>query len=254
MSKGQPKPASEVKLPDGWVNLSKEQTVQLDEMMAYAKKGMPAVMAADMQRIVEQMKIKGVPKEFSELLDETAHGRMNAGSAAKLFRVINSTARRYSEDDAEGNPSATAGEAGEAEQKTSSEPGPSTAGAKKGKSQKKGEPEGFEFKLDISTFFISAVTAYLLYRLVVPHDSTREITWQEFRNTFFDKGLVEKLVVQNGGDVKVYLHREAVAAMYPESPAAQPGFHYFFTIWGFRTRSGYLCNTHANHHGYRPSL
>lgn len=77
---------------------------------------------------------------------------------------------------------------------------------------------------------MSAFVTYMLYRLVVPGENSREITWQEFRNTFLDKGLVEKIVVLNQHRAKVYLHREAVAAMYPESPAAHGNFHYYFTL------------------------
>jgi AFG3 family protein len=38
------------------------------------------------------------------------------------------------------------------------------------------------------------------------------------------------LTVVNRNRVRVDLHREAVAQTYPESPAAQPNFHYYFTI------------------------
>lgn len=207
------------------MKLTSEQETQLDQFFAIGKKGMPGAMSEDLQKIIDAMKSQGVPKEFVNLLEEQkSAGHMTAASAAKMFRVMTGMSRRYadhimSEDGAE-----------KAEQKTSSDPGPSTAGQKSGKSQKKANSEEFELKFDLSSFIISAFTAYLLYRLIMPQDNSREITWQEFRNTFFDKGLVEKLVVQNGGDVKVHLHREAVAAMYPESPAAQPGFYYFFTI------------------------
>jgi AFG3 family protein len=45
-----------------------------------------------------------------------------------------------------------------------------------------------------------------------------------------DKGLVEKIVILNGNRAKVHLHREAVASMYPDSPAASQNFYYYFTI------------------------
>ncbi|RMZ81485.1 hypothetical protein DV738_g2237, partial [Chaetothyriales sp. CBS 135597] len=66
--------------------------------------------------------------------------------------------------------------------------------------------------------------------IIFPGEMSRDITWQEFRTTFFDKGLVDKLTVVNRNKVRVELHREAVANMYPESPAARPNFHYYFSI------------------------
>jgi len=34
----------------------------------------------------------------------------------------------------------------------------------------------------------------------------------------------------NGNRARVHLHREAVASMYPDSPAVHPNFHYYFTL------------------------
>lgn len=82
----------------------------------------------------------------------------------------------------------------------------------------------------MSTFLISAFVAYLMYQVVMPSETSRDITYQEFRNTFLDKGLVEKLVVDKNLRVRVDLHREATQAMYPDSPAANPNFQYYFTV------------------------
>lgn len=104
-----------------------------------------------------------------------------------------------------------------------------------GQQGKKESPGGgaagpsFMFKIDTTSLIISSFVSYMLYRMI-PGEQSRDITWQEFRNTFFDKGLVEKLVVVNRSRVKVYLHREAVAQMYPDSPAANENFHYYFSI------------------------
>ncbi|KAF2403552.1 cell division protease ftsH [Trichodelitschia bisporula] len=87
-----------------------------------------------------------------------------------------------------------------------------------------------DIKFDTNTFLLSALLAYLTYRMLIPGENSREITWQEFRTTFLDKGLVEKVVVVNGNRARVYLHREAVASMYPDSPAVHGNFHYYFSI------------------------
>ncbi|KAI5295483.1 AAA ATPase afg3, partial [Ascosphaera atra] len=90
--------------------------------------------------------------------------------------------------------------------------------------------KSFTFKPFDPNLLIGAFVAYYIYRSIFPGEDSRDITWQEFRTTFFDKGLVEKLTVLNRNRVRVELHREAVAQMYPESPAARPNFHYYFTI------------------------
>ena len=53
---------------------------------------------------------------------------------------------------------------------------------------------------------------------------SREITWQEFRTAFLDKGLVEKLIVVNRNKVRVKIHSN-VPGMFP--PGAVPGEYYF---------------------------
>lgn len=57
--------------------------------------------------------------------------------------------------------------------------------------------------------------------------SSREITWQEFRTAFLDKGLVEKLTVANRQKVRIKLHSNATGTMYP---AALGGGDYYFSI------------------------
>jgi AFG3 family protein len=107
---------------------------------------------------------------------------------------------------------------------------PPPGGNKQGSGNKQDGFKMGDMKIDMSSFLISAFVSYLLYRMVMPGNSGRDISFQEFRNTFFDKGLVEKLVVNQGGRVRVDLHREATQSMYPDSPAANPNFHYYFTI------------------------
>ncbi|KAL9715925.1 AAA ATPase afg3 [Leucoagaricus gongylophorus] len=57
--------------------------------------------------------------------------------------------------------------------------------------------------------------------------SAREITWQEFRNAFLDKGLVERLTVVNNHRVRVKLHPNA-GGIYAPGPLG--GVEYYFYI------------------------
>ncbi|KAI1138818.1 ATP-dependent metallopeptidase Hfl [Hypoxylon sp. FL0543] len=81
---------------------------------------------------------------------------------------------------------------------------------------------------DWLTTVVGSAIAYWLYTSIF-EESGREITWQELRKNFLDKGLVEKMVIQ-GHRVRVELNREATQAMYPDSVATRPGFNYYFSI------------------------
>ncbi|KAI7851062.1 peptidase family M41-domain-containing protein [Circinella umbellata] len=50
---------------------------------------------------------------------------------------------------------------------------------------------------------------YILYKLTEPSEKGRELTWQTFRTTLMDKGMVDRLVVVNREQVRVYLRPEA---------------------------------------------
>ena len=116
---------------------------------------------------------------------------------------------------------------GESEQKAGDQKQKQKQQQRKDSGQK---PKGIEIKLDAGNILVTSILAYYIYHTFFPGESTREITWQEFRNNFFDKGLVEKLTVINRNRVRVELNREAAGSVYPDSPAIQSNFHYIFTI------------------------
>ncbi|OJK03157.1 hypothetical protein ASPACDRAFT_23681 [Aspergillus aculeatus ATCC 16872] len=102
---------------------------------------------------------------------------------------------------------------------------------KDGKGQPNGEPPKFtEIKLDVPSILIGSLVFFWFYTSLFPSENKQDITWQEFRADFLEKGLVEKLVVINNNRVRVYLDRDAVASVYPGSPAQNGNFYYFFSI------------------------
>jgi AFG3 family protein len=226
MSGSQPPGGPKKPESDAKSKLSKEECEQLDEIFNLVKKGMPASMAQDVDKFLDKIKNEGMPEELRKTIDETAKEGMSPARAATFWRLTTQMARQTVE---EVKTQSTKEEA--PKQKTAEDPGPGNK-QKDGKKKKADElfPGISGLNFDLSQFLISGFVAYLMYRLFVPTENSREITWQEFRNTFLDKGLVEKLIVVNGNKVRVHLHRENVASMYPESPAAQPGFFYYFSI------------------------
>jgi len=219
--------ASEAPLEDGMTKISPEEEKKIEELLETLKKGLPASQVAVIERAFESIKKEGVPKELMELIESVRGQPMTLSTAAKLTRLTSQMARKQAEREmGKGSTSFNANEPKGAAGET---PPPPPGGNKKDSGKQDGFKPG-DIKIDTSTFLISAFVSYLLYRVVIPGESGRDISYQEFRNTFFDKGLVEKLVVNQGGRVRVDLHREATQAMYPDSPAANPSFHYYFSI------------------------
>lgn len=99
-----------------------------------------------------------------------------------------------------------------------------------GQGPKKPGPHVYEFKFDTASLLISTLLTYYFWQVLFPGDTSKEITWQEFRSNFFDKGLVQRLTVLSGSKVRVELDRDAVSRVYADSPGAQPGFYYYFSI------------------------
>lgn len=79
--------------------------------------------------------------------------------------------------------------------------------------------------------YLFPLAALLVFHFITNTESgSREITWQEFRTAFLDKGLVDKLTVVNRSRVRVHLHSNATGVLYPQSPAADGRSTYYFSI------------------------
>ena len=204
---------------------SQAERDDLDELFSLMKRGLPTSQAKLVEKAIEEMKRTGIPPEVREIMVIQKTGTLDLATVAKLVRITTKFVRKAAEKQSEKE------DEEEAKDKTSDD---KAKGNKNKQKQNQEMPGGLnfngEFRMDTGTFILSAFVAYLLYRIVVPGENSKEITWQEFRNTFFDKGLVEKLTVINANRVRVDLHREAVVRAYPESPAQHGNFHYYFSI------------------------
>jgi AFG3 family protein len=85
-----------------------------------------------------------------------------------------------------------------------------------------------EFRFDPASFLVTSLVTYYVYRSFFPGESGgREITWQEFRANYLEKGLVDRLTVLNRNKVRVDLNREAAAA---QDATGQPVSYVYFSI------------------------
>lgn len=223
--------SGEPKLAQGMVPLNPAEQEELEKLVERMRSGMPKKQVEVLGRALENMKKEGIPEDLRQLMDELRGKPMTLAAAAKLLKISAQMAKKQAERDA----SWKGADSGSSESNGSSGGfggfgGSHPGGKKRGGDRQEGKFKVGELKIDLSTVLLSAFTSWLLYRLVMPGESKRDITYQEFRSTFLDKGLVEKLTVYNGGRVRVDLHREATQAMFPDSPAVNPNFHYYFTI------------------------
>lgn len=204
-------------LPVPWpYKVTENERKALDGICASLKKGLPTSQHKILEVAVEEIKRRGMPQEIREIFDKLESGApLDLLTGAKLFKLTIKWARRSGEHIAQVQDRLERQAQGDRQR------------------QKKQDSDGFklgEMNIDTTTLVVSLFTGYLLYRMLVPSENQKDITWQEFRTTFFDKGLVNKLTVVNGSRVRVELHREATAQMYPESPAQYANFSYYFTV------------------------
>ena len=224
--------------------LTEEEVEQINKVAQMIKTGLPKSQADAVDEAVELMKKGGIPKELREVLEARRNNpevRLDLATTVRLVGVFTKMSRMSPEEVREKYGQNVQSKKAE----TSEEKGPEDTplfeqsnqeqdrGQKR--KQKKGQENGkqpnmMEIKLDAGTMLLGAFLTYYIYRSIYPGESSRDITWQEFRTTFFDKGLVEKLTVINRNRVRVELNRDAVARLYPESPAVRPNFYYYFSI------------------------
>lgn len=206
--------------------LTEEEITSVNSLIEMVTTRMPVEQAKFVKRAFESVKRGGIPPELREILDDRKNGKsLDIATMAKLVRVATKMSRTVAEEEVERHEK----ERFEQSYSKSKASESSKSDKKQGSKDSKGSKYP-EIKLDNQTFLLSAFVAYMLYRALVPSENTKDITWQEFRTTFFDKGLVEKLTVINRNRVRVDLRREATGQMYPESPAQHANFYYYFTI------------------------
>ena len=238
--------AGEEKADPNFSPLTEKEVKQIGDIAAMIKNGLPKSQADAVDAAVQAMKKGGIPNELREVLDDRRQNpekRIDLSTTVRLVGLFTKLSRMTPEEireqyklDASSPKPELPEEPTMFEQSNKSEES-NEQKQKKQRQEEKGSSSssGYwfkigELKIDGSTLAISALLSYYMYRSLFPGESSRDITWQEFRTTFFDKGLVDKLTVVNRNKVRVELHREAVANMYPESPASRPNFFYYFSI------------------------
>ncbi|KAI0544823.1 ATP-dependent metallopeptidase Hfl [Xylaria curta] len=237
-----------VPLPEGWVYLSEEQVREVEKFL---ETGLIQI-SLRKGNLIREIRRIGVPRTLLELVEKKQAGKsFGFTDFPKIIKSINDLALRLAQLDNQqtgGTPSSRPSQSYQESSSRSSNQKPE--GKKSQESEQprddsqssKSEERGFKsnpppdpnngnnpFKSnDWLTTAIATGVAYYLYSSM-SGETGREITWQELKKNFLDKGLVEKMVVV-GHKVVVELNREATQSMYPDSVATRPGFNYYFSI------------------------
>jgi AFG3 family protein len=215
-------------LEEGMVRLTDEELKELEEMMLWMTKGMGKEQATSLKNSFRDVAKYGIPAELRELLGKHKTRPLTLSETGKVMKMAFQMAKRMADRETSGKTDFQSNESKGAFGGARPPPGGNQNSGKGSNKQ-----DGFKLsdtKIDLSSILLSAFVSYLLYRTVFPGENGKEITYQEFRSKFFDKGLVKKLTVVNKDRVRVDLHTEAAQSMYPDSPLGNPNFHYYFSI------------------------
>ncbi|KAI0381802.1 ATP-dependent metallopeptidase Hfl [Hypomontagnella monticulosa] len=237
-------------LPEGWVYLEDKDLQTLYEVLSSGP------LAID-KSLVENVRKTGVPEPIMDLMKKHRAGTSSLADAGRAFKAINALSKRLAEIEtqrkfpeetetlrdyfnsrkkSQKQPQEEAKKSQEREQEKDDQQNPSQGEQGfNGFNSNKKPPPNSENNIpnpmrgnDWLTTIIGSAIAYWIYSSIF-EESGREITWQELRKNFLDKGLVEKMVIQ-GHRVRVELNRDATQSMYPDSVATRPGFNYYFSI------------------------
>ena len=256
-------PLPEEPLPPNWVRLNDEELAILMRILSIS----PASRRESMQEVIDGVRRFGAPVELRELLQKQKTEGLSLADGIKVVKVAFNMAKQFSESEArdaapggQQPPSSTQDPAKRDEnqdngmfdskapgeqQKSSSSNNNNNNNAnyqnnegdrQSGSGENKSDPNGngkrprnvFEGN-DWLGWALAAAIFYPIYSIIFPGSQSTEITWQELRRNFLDRGLVERLTVQ-GKRVMVVLNREATQSAYPDSMAASPWQQYYFSI------------------------
>ena len=234
-------PATPKALPEGRVALTDAERKTLDSMIGKIRQTFPSSTVNSVESFIRGMAKNGMPAELRPLLKEISQSeKLSMAHAWQVVRIAwkfaGEEAARFSDSEQKLKDEMFSQNDGKKSSLQDSNEQTSEQGSPKssqGPKSNQGDPKGgfkLSTQLDGTTILVAGLTAYLAWKFYAPGESSKEITFQEFKTAFLDKGLVVGLSVVNSSSVRVDLDREGVGRLYPESPARQVGFRYFFTI------------------------
>ncbi|RKL36768.1 Mitochondrial respiratory chain complexes assembly protein YTA12 [Fusarium proliferatum] len=201
-------------LPEGWIHLNKEELAHLEEFTSR----LPEAQRPVAKDILEKLQIVGAPAETRDLLQkQRQNGNLSILDKGRLMRCVYMVTERIIEleDQQENRDGQFSSFRMDQEPKTQDGKGNTDKSKQQQQHQQKGgkppKNERSGWLEAVQTGIAIGVTVWIAELFANPF-SEKEITWQEMRKAFLDKGLVQKLIVVNGSHVRVELHPSATGA------------------------------------------
>lgn len=189
--------------------------------------------------VEDEVKTGGAPYELKELLNKGRTTGLSIADSMKVIKIAHKLAERMAKksigSESDDAPFFNQNEGQRSENNQNEQ---RSQGQKQNPKNDKGQPKAFDGG-DMLAWVVTAALFYPLWSMIFPSES-RDISWQELRKNYLDKGLVERLIVYNGSRVRVDLNQEATRSMYPDSVAANPGFHFYVSIGSVETFERHL--------------
>ncbi|KKA26172.1 hypothetical protein TD95_005232 [Thielaviopsis punctulata] len=236
------------KLPPGWIYFSDKD---LDLLIKFSETA-TGFQKDIINTVLRDIRQFGAPAELRDLLTRAGGQKLALADVAKMMRLMHVMAQEYAmrhteierqkmEEDIRNREDNQMFRDDEADNQRDSQRGffgqQNTQKDKENndKQQKDkkddGKPRTYMFSLNMNDIFLTIVT----FMVIAPFlqgmftSTEREITWQELRRMFLDKGLVEKLTVRERR-VDVQLNHDAVRSIYGDSGSINANTGYFFSI------------------------
>lgn len=227
-------PREPPKLPGGWVWLNEEDLAMLKKMGDMV----PAKHRQTFADVENEVKSNGAPQELKDLLDKGRTTGLSIADSMKVIKIAHKLAERMARSGLDNHDSSFFNQNEGQRSENPNQNEQQNQGQKQNPKNDKGQSKAFDGG-DMLAWVVTAALFYPVWSMIFPSES-RDISWQELRKNYLDKGLVERLVVYNGSRVRVDLNQEATRAMYPDSVAANPGFHFYVSIGSVETFERHL--------------
>lgn len=193
--------------------LSEEEQKQLDALIKQLEERFPPSHHKDLHEVRKTVMKEGLPPELKTFLENDEKTMMDI---MRITRFMLRYGKQGISKEIEKDMQRHFHEAEEDTKKKHQEEQQKQQGQQGEKDQQKKDqkpppPLGnvYEFRFDPASFLITALISYYIYRSFFPGEGGgKEITWEEFRTNYLDKGFVEKLTVLSGSRVRVDLNTE----------------------------------------------
>ncbi|KAH7318522.1 matrix AAA protease MAP-1 [Stachybotrys elegans] len=203
-------------LPEGWVYLTKDELARLETWI----KSFPEPQQSTLMTLPKNAQRAGVPEEMRGLISKIIAGeKLTLREKGSILRCAWVIAERLVlldgglDSDSFGKPTGQNRQNPESKQGEPKDPQNSARNSSGSENNGPPPPRPERTIMDaIQAVVVLGICLWAFDAMTRPF-TVKQMTWQEVRTNFLDKGLVEKFVVLDNGTVRVELRPEAASAV-----------------------------------------